>query len=127
MSSDRLSNMLSSLKNAAMVGKPFVELPYTKECEGVANVLREAGYLEGVKTFKEKGKNYKSLRLDLNSKISQVRRISKPGQRMYSSAAKLNLVAGGMGVLVVSTSKGILPGREAKKRKLGGEILCEVY
>ena len=46
---------------------------------------------------------------------------------MYSSAAKLNLVAGGMGVLVVSTSKGILPGREAKKRKLGGEILCEVY
>ena len=56
MSSDRLSNMLSSLKNAAMVGKPFVELPYTKECEGVANVLREAGYLEGVKTFKEKGK-----------------------------------------------------------------------
>ena len=110
-----------------MVGKPFVELPYTKECEGVANVLREAGYLEGVKTFKEKGKNYKSLRLDLNSKISQVRRISKPGQRMYSSAAKLNLVAGGMGVLVVSTSKGILPGREAKKRKLGGEILCEVY
>lgn len=127
MSNDRLSNMLSSLKNASMAGKNFVELPHTKECEGVANVLKDAGYLTEVKTFKEKGSSFKSLRLDLDPSLTQTVRVSKPGQRIYSSAAHLSRVSKGIGVLVVSTSKGILSGSEARKRKLGGEVLCEVF
>jgi len=129
---DRLSNMLSSLKNASMAKKSYVEIFYSKECEGVANVLKEAGFLEGVKTFKSKGKSHKGLRMDLAKEgdefvLSEVQRMSKPGRRLYIGSGDIKPVVGGHGVLIVSTSRGIMSGDEAKKKKLGGELICRAF
>jgi len=131
MSVDRVSNMLSSLKNSAMAGKDFVEIKHTKECEAVAKVLEDKGYLEGVKAFKEE-KGAKMLHLGLVKKedvavLSEVKIVSKPGRRIYKKANELRPVLKGIGVLVVSTSRGIMSGQEARKKRLGGEVLCEVY
>jgi len=132
MSMDRLSNMLSSIKNAAMAKKPYVETFYSKECASVANVLKEAGFLEEVKTFKHKGKGYKGLRLDLVREgdefaLEEIKRMSKPGRRLYIGSGDIRPVLGGHGVLIVSTSRGIMSGDEAKKKKLGGELICQAF
>lgn len=132
MSIDRVSNMLSMLKNASMAGNSCIETFHTKEVEGIAKVLAEKGFLSEVKTFKPKGKSFKMLHLDICyddeiCKISDVKRVSKPGHRRYVGADKLKKVAGGYGVQIVSTSRGIMDGEKAKNKKLGGEVLCEVY
>lgn len=131
MSKDILSDMLSSIKNAAMSGKPSIEVPYTKESEEVAKNLRKAGFLENVKVFKEENSSFKKLHIDLVfengvSKITDVKRISKPGRRTYSGYKDLRRAAGGFGVTVVSTSRGVMDSSEARKKKLGGEVICEV-
>jgi small subunit ribosomal protein S8 len=131
MSIDRVSNMLSALKNAAMVGNKFIEVSYTTQIENIANVLKTKGLLEDVKTFKEKGKSFKMLHLDLAfdgeiCKISDVKRLSKQGHRRYVSSTELRKVSGGNGIQIVSTSRGILDSMTAKSKKLGGELICEV-
>jgi small subunit ribosomal protein S8 len=129
MSIDRVSNMLSAIKNAAMVNKTVVELPYSNECKSVAESLVKIGYLSDVKVFKDK---FKMLALHLkyddegNSVINKLNRVSKPGRRIYKGYKDLNTVAGGYGDYVVSTSRGIMPAKEAKYKKLGGEIICIV-
>lgn len=127
MGQDNLSNMLSTIKNASIVGKPFVEVVHTKQNEVVAKLLKDAGYLEGVKVFKESGSPFKKLHLDLKKDlISEVERISKPGRRVYQKSTS---AAGNKkpGVLIVSTSRGVMTLKEAKKRKLGGELICRVF
>lgn len=129
---DRVANMLSTIKNTAMVGKKSIELPYTKMNEAVAKVLKEKGFLEEVKVFKEEGASHKMLHLDLKfeggmPRISEVRRVSKPGRRVYKTASELRRVVGGYGIAVVSTSQGVLESMDARKRKLGGEVVCEVW
>jgi len=124
--------MLSSLKNATMAGNHRMETFYSKECESVAKVLKEAGFLEEVKVFKLKGRSYKGLRLDLaregeEIKLSEVKRLSKPGRRLYTGSSDIKPVLGGHGVLIVSTSRGIMSGAEAKKKKLGGELICRAF
>lgn len=132
MSMDLLSNMLSALKNASMAGITSVEMPYSKESEAVAKVLKEKGFLEDVKVFKEKGKSFKrinfTLAVDENGKavLTDVKRVSKPGRRVYRGYSELRSVAGGFGVQVVSTSRGVMTENEARQKKLGGEVLCEV-
>lgn len=128
---DRMSNMLSSIKNHSMAGRTSLEFPYTKECDAVAKVLKERGFIEGIKVFKEPKSSKKMMRLDLivvdgAPKITQVKRISKPGRRIYMGSSQLRRVAGGFGVLVVSTSRGVMSGDDAKKKKLGGEVICSV-
>lgn len=134
MSIDRLSNMLSTIKNASMAKKEVVEVIHTKECEAVANVLKENGYLTEVKVFKHKGSPAKGLHLELAKSedteefvLSDVKRVSKPGRRLYTNYSDIKLVMGGRGVLVLSTSRGVMSGKDARNKKLGGEILCEVY
>jgi len=131
MSLDRVSNMLSALKNAAMAGNKYIEVAETKEIENIAKVLKEKGFLDEIKSFKPKGKSFKMLHLDLAfenglPKITDVKRISKPGHRRYMGSASLKKVAGGFGVQVVSTSRGILDSETAKSKKFGGELICEV-
>ena len=132
MSIDRLSNMVSSIKNGAMAKKDFIEVPYSIECESIAKVLEQKGFLEGVKVFKKEKSNLKMIRLGFvkdgdEIKISEAKRVSKPGRRIYKGAKEFRPVLQGLGVLVVSTSRGIMAGEEARKKKLGGEVLCEVY
>ncbi|MFZ2664467.1 MAG: 30S ribosomal protein S8 [Patescibacteria group bacterium] len=132
MSVDRISNMLSTIKNCSMSGRDFVEVCYSRECESIAKVLEEKGFLEGVKVFKKEKSSAKMIHIGLvkedgKAKITEVKRISKPGRRIYKGGKEMRAVLQGLGVLVVSTSRGIMSGSEARKKKLGGEVLCEVY
>ena len=115
-----------------MAGNDFIETYYSKECENVAEVLKETGFLEEVKVFKHKNKKYKGLRLELaktdgDFNITDVKRVSKPGRRVYINSGDIKIVAGGHGVMLVSTSRGVMGGGEARKKKLGGEVICKVY
>ena len=132
MSVDTLSNMTSAIKNSVMAGKSYLELPYSRQCEEVAKVIKERGFFENVKVFKVKGLPFKRLGITLAlengvSKISEIKRISKPGYRVYKKSEELGRTRGGFGYLIVSTSRGIMGGSEARKKKLGGEVICEVY
>lgn len=133
MSVDRLSNMLSMLKNASMVRKVDVEVPYSRTCEDVAKVLKEHGFLDEVKKFKHKDSKFQGLNLkialDSNgaSKITDAKRVSKPGRRIYRAANEFGKFMSGKGVSVVSTNRGVISGEEARKRNLGGEVICQVW
>ena len=131
MTVDRIANMISSIKNASMAKKPSIEVMHSKECEAIAKVLKEAGFLTEIKVFKPEDTSVKRMRLDLKHDkyvyaVTNARTISKPGRRIYKSVFELRKVAGGFGVAVVSTSKGIMSGSQAKKKNLGGELICEV-
>ncbi len=132
MSMDRISNMLSSLKNSSMAGRSTLEIRYSKECESIAKVLKSKGFLEDIKVFKKEKSSIKMIHIEFVKedgiiKLSHVKRISKPGRRIYRGYKDLKPVLQGLGVLLVSTSRGILSGDEAYKKKLGGEVLGEVY
>ncbi len=133
MTTDSVADLLIRLKNASMVDKDFIELPHAKALEALAKMLEKAGYLSGVKTFKVAGKGYKRLHLDLARdedgvlKIEQVIRYSKPGLRVYANNSELSRYGRGLGKVFVSTSQGVLMLDDARKRKLGGEVLCRVY
>ena len=139
---DPIADLLSTIKNAQMVGKAQAELPYSKIKEALALLLEKEGYLSEVKVFKPKGSSFKLLSLGLKylarpdepgarregePSISKVRRISRPGRRVYVGKGKLPRVLGGRGVAIVSTPRGLMTAREARKRDLGGEVICEVW
>ncbi len=125
MSSDNVSAMLIQLKNAAAVGKPFVELPYSRFLEALAKILQAEGFITEVKTYKEAGKSYKGLHLG-GPKVARVIRYSKPGCRVYQTASRLGKLRRGLGTVIISTSRGLLTLPEARKRRLGGEVICRV-
>lgn len=112
-----------------MVKKPYVEVGYSIISENVLNILKDNGFVVGVKVFKLKDSVIKRIRVDLktDSSIAVAKRISKPGRRIYKNYEALKPVRNGFGIGIVSTSAGIMTTLEAKKRHLGGEVLCEVY
>jgi small subunit ribosomal protein S8 len=111
-----------------MVSKAAIEVAYSKPAEEIAKVLKDAGFISEVKVFKESGVDYKKIKVGIIAdKPLEVIRVSKPGQRIYRKAENMHKIAGGMGVMVVSTSRGIMRSEEAKKRKLGGEVICQVW
>jgi small subunit ribosomal protein S8 len=123
--------MLSSIKNASMANKKSLEVVYTKECEEVAKSFKKNGFLENVRSFKEEGSGFKKLHLDLAfeggaPKVTDVKIYSKPGRRIYKGYRDLGKVLGGYGATVVSTSRGVMDGMEARKKKLGGELICQI-
>lgn len=129
---DPIANMLSTIKNASMVGKPSIVVTYSKEKESIAEVLKNGGFLSEVKVFKDKEAPSKSLRLDIAyvdgvSKIKEIKRTSKPGRRIYKGYADIRPVVANLGFMVISTSRGVMNSIEAKKKKLGGEVICTIY
>lgn len=133
MSTDRLSNLLSVVKNASMAGKTWFETTYFKQGKEVLELLKSAKLVEEVKMFKSDETGFKGLHVDLavgsegQIRRLEVVRLSKPGHRVYGSYKDFLKVKAGLGILVVSTSRGVLTGEEAKRRKLGGELICKVY
>jgi small subunit ribosomal protein S8 len=131
MMTDPIADMLTRIRNAVRVERPHVDLPASKVKRGLAEVLKREGYIwDWEETPAEPAA---SLRLHLKygpngeRVIRHVRRISKPGRRVYSGATKLKPVLGGMGIFVLSTSRGVISDREARQRNLGGEVLCEIW
>ena len=132
MSLDRVSNMLSTIKNASMSKKRAVEVVYTKQCESIAKVLLEKGFLTDVKVFKPKDLAFKKMDLELSKdgktfNFTDMQILSKPGRRVYKKSQELGKSKGGFGLFIVSTSRGIIDGETARKKKLGGELICEVF
>ena len=128
---DPIADMLTRIRNANQVYHTTVEMPSSKLKVQLAKLLKEEGYITDYEV-KDEGK-FKvlviTLKYDVQNKpiITKLERVSKPGLRSYSKAKNLPKVLGGMGIAVVSTSKGLLTDRKARKENLGGEVLCYVY
>lgn len=132
MSTDRISNLLSAVKNAAMAGRSSLETPYFKQGKEVLGILKNRRLIKDVKVFKLEESSFKGLHIDLVEtdglvKKLKVDRLSKPGNRVYGHYKDFVKVKAGLGVLVVSTSRGVVNGEQAKNKKLGGELICKAY
>jgi small subunit ribosomal protein S8 len=129
-STDPIADLLTRIRNAAMVGKTEVRVPTSKLKKVVAEQLVKNRYLADVKV--EEGKPRATLVVTLakpgeNCVINEITRVSKPGRRVYVASADIPKVKQGRGIVLVSTSKGVMTGREAVRQKLGGEVLLKVY
>jgi small subunit ribosomal protein S8 len=127
--SDPISDMLTRIRNAGRALLPAVELPHSRIKENVANVLKQQGYVTDVAVD---GKPLKKLKIKLKydgkkNVIEGLKRISKPGLRKYVGATKIPRVRGGLGVAIVSTSEGVMTDAQARKKNLGGELLCYIW
>ena len=128
---DTISDMLSRIRNGLMAKKAEVVLPYSTFKHNLAKVLQTEGYIKNVEV--EATENFKNLKLSLkydetgNPVISGIKRVSKPGQRIYSNRITIPQVMGGLGTTIISTSKGLMTDKEARKNKVGGEIVCQVW
>jgi small subunit ribosomal protein S8 len=126
---DPISDMLTRIRNANRALLPAVELPHSRIKENIAGILKREGYISD---FTVEGKKPKALKLKLKyqgkkSVIEGLRRVSTPGLRRYVGATDIPRVRGGMGVAVVSTSEGVLTDTQARKRNIGGELLCYIW
>ena len=126
---DPISDMLSRIRNANRALLPNVEMPHSKLKESIAGILKKEGYISD---FNVEGKLPKAIKLKLKyqgkkSVIEGLRRVSTPGLRRYVGATDIPRVRGGLGVALVSTSEGIMTGTQARKKNIGGELLCYVW
>ena len=127
---DPLSDMLTRIRNAQMAGKQGVEMPGSKLKSAVANVLKEEGYIADFDATNETGKPRLSIELKYyqgKPVIAEIDRISRPGLRNYAGKGEMPTVRGGLGVAIVSTSKGVMTDRAARAAGVGGEVLCTVF
>src|SRR5512142_2982994 len=128
--SDPIADMLTRIRNASRVGKPQVQVKASKVCEGIAAVLKQEGYIEGYDRIDDGKQGILRVILKYDPEghpaITEIKRMSKPGCRMYAGVDGLPTVLAGMGVVVVSTSKGIISDRICRENKVGGEVLCTV-
>jgi small subunit ribosomal protein S8 len=129
-STDPIADLLTRIRNAAMVGKTEVRVPSSKIKKTVAEQLKKNKYLEDVKL--EPGKPRDTLVITINkpgenSTINEITRLSKPGRRVYVGADEIPRVKSGRGIVLISTSKGVITGKEAVRQRLGGELLLKVY
>ena len=133
-SSDPVGDMICMIKNAHHRRHKRVSLPHSRMKEGVAKVLRSEGYLEDVRVTTDDTRAYlKTLHLylkydsDGGALITEIKRVSTPGCRIFRGVDRLGRVLDGLGISVLSTSKGILSDRQAKKQNVGGELICRVW
>jgi len=133
MLNDPIADLLTRIRNAVRVERPHVEVSTSKVKRGVADVLKREGYIWDWAEVEVEGSPTKQLRIELKygpngeRVIQEIKRISKPGRRVYASAKKLRPVLNGMGITILSTSSGVLSDREARQKNAGGEVICEVY
>ena len=133
MNTDPIADMLTRIRNANMVSLTEVEMPSSKLKVELAKLLKSEGYVEDYSVVDKEGTSFKTLKITLKydekSKpvISNLKRVSRPGLRNYCKAKDIPQVLGGMGIAIISTSKGLLTDRKAKKENVGGEVLCYIY
>lgn len=131
MMTDPIADMLTRIRNAVRVERPHVTMPLSKVKRGMAEVLKREGYIWDWR--EEEAEPVPQLRIELKygpngeRVIRHIKRVSKPGRRVYSGATSLRPVLNGLGISIISTSRGVISDREARQRKLGGEVLCELW
>ena len=129
-STDQIADLVTRIRNAAMVGKTEILVPTSKLKQAIVEILVKNGYLTSYNVEKASPRGLLHVVIaepGTVAKINEIAKVSKPGRRVYSSAADLPVVKSGRGTIIVSTSKGLMTGREAKKNRLGGEILVKVW
>jgi len=127
---DPMSDMLTRIRNAQMAGKTAVEMPGSKLKAAVAQVLQDEGYIAGFTASSEEGKPRLAIELKYHEGkpvIAEIDRISRPGLRRYKGKGELPSVREGLGVAIISTSKGVMTDRAARAAGVGGEVLCTVF
>jgi small subunit ribosomal protein S8 len=130
---DPLADMLTRIRNANVAMHDNVRMPSSKLKEALASILEREGYIQGFQVQDSTGRPGRTLEINMKYSperartISGLRRVSKPGLRVYTGADKLPRVLGGLGVAVLSTSHGLMTDREARQRRVGGEVLCYVW
>jgi small subunit ribosomal protein S8 len=131
MMTDPIADMLTRIRNAVRVERLQVELPASKVKRGVADVLKREGYIWDWEEVEGKPSNQIRVYLKYGPEgervIRHIKRVSKPGRRIYQRVGELKPVLNGLGISVISTSRGVLSDREARQQNLGGEVLCEVW
>lgn len=128
--SDPIADMLTRIRNANQLRYKEVEIPTSKMKEEIARILKEEGYISNFKVIDEKpqGKLVLNLKYDNKTRvITGLKKISKPGLRVYAKAQEIPSVLNGLGIAIVSTSEGVMTGRDAKKKSLGGEVLAYIW
>ena len=128
--SDPIGDMLARIKNSQMRNHKKVELPSSKFKVKIAEVLKNEGYIIEYKVSDDKKKPLLEIELKYNygsPVISSIQRVSKPGRRIFSSAESLPKINNGLGIAIVSTPKGVMSDIDARKQKIGGEIICKVF
>lgn len=131
MHSDPISDMLTRIRNGLAAHHHKVDIPGSKVKIEIARILKEQGYVANYRLANDGGKHtikvYLKYRPDRSPVISELKRVSKPGRRIYADSGEIPRVIGGMGVCIMTTSRGVLTGKEAKRQGVGGEVLCTVY
>lgn len=130
MMTDPIADMLTRVRNAVRVERPYVDIPSSRVKRGIADVLKREGFIWDWKDIE--AEPVALLRLELKygpngeRVIQSIKRVSKPGRRLYTRSKELKPVLGGMGISIISSSRGVISDREARRDNLGGEVLCEV-
>lgn len=129
-STDPIADMLTRVRNAILVRKSEVTLPHSNVKEAVARLLKDNNFIDGVHV--DDARVGKTMTLTINSgnsnaRITEIVRMSKPGRRYYVNAKEIPVVKRGRGIAIVSTSRGMMTGAQAKAQKVGGELICKVY
>ena len=132
MVTDTISDMLTRIRNATMVKHQIVQIPVTKISVAITAILKEEGFIEDFERYEEDKRDYLLLSLKYtgksrNSVISEIKRISKPGLRVYKNSKELPKVLDGLGIAIMSTSRGVMTNVKAKDLGIGGEILCSIW
>lgn len=127
MHTDPIADLLTRIRNASQAHHHFVTAPYSKIKENILKIMMEKGFIDSYKVEGE-GK-LKVVTITLKEEISKLnlRRVSKPGQRIYVKKEELRSVRSGLGLSILSTSKGLMTNTEARKQNMGGELICEIY
>ena len=132
---DPIADMLTRIRNALAVRKPEVILPFSKIKMSIAEILQENDYLKKVERIEKENAsiNFDEIKITLKylggkePVIKNLKRVSKPGRRVYATKDELPVVLNNLGIAIISTSQGIMTNKEAKKKNLGGEVICEIY
>ena len=132
MVTDNIADMLTRIRNANMVKHQIVEVPATKMSKAISIILKEEGFIEDFEIYSENIYKYLLISLKYKGKsrervISKIKRISKPGLRVYANSKNLPNVLDGFGIAIISTSKGVMTNNKAKELGIGGEVLCYIW
>ncbi|MEO0231504.1 MAG: 30S ribosomal protein S8 [candidate division WOR-3 bacterium] len=130
MMTDPIADMLTRIKNSIMAGHKEVKVPHSKMKEKIAGILKREGFIEDYEVIGEIPKKEILIKFKIykgKNAITELKRISKPGRRIYVDKDEIPWVMNGLGIAIISTSKGLLTDREARKNKIGGEVICYVW
>jgi small subunit ribosomal protein S8 len=130
VSTDPIADMLTRIRNAIPVRKAVILVPHSKAKESVAQLLKDSGFIDNVEVVGSGIEKKLQLQIhdqEANARITDIKRLSTPGRRLYAGATEIPTVRQGRGIVIISTSRGVMTGKDAKAQGIGGELICAVY